>query len=134
MRIFITIFLPALLLLCGCSTSSNRANIKQIEHLQVTVQSLEKTVAEKDKIISDLGKEIDQIDSEKKKLVRKVDYRLTSKNIQKALLNVGLYKGKVDGKIGPSTKKAIISFQKANGLVADGIVGKKTWLKLKDYL
>lgn len=36
----------------------------------------------------------------------------------------------VDGKYGPKTKQAVIDFQKANGLTADGIIGPKTWAKL----
>lgn len=36
-----------------------------------------------------------------------------------------------DGIFGPLTEEAVKEFQKANGLVADGIVGDKTWAKLK---
>ncbi len=58
----------------------------------------------------------------------------SAEDIQKALKNAGLYKGSVDGKIGPKTKKAIEEFQSTNGLTADGKVGPKTWEKLKNYL
>jgi peptidoglycan hydrolase-like protein with peptidoglycan-binding domain len=54
--------------------------------------------------------------------------------IQTCLKNAGLYTGAIDGKIGPKSKKAIKDFQAANGLVADGVVGKKTWAKLQEYL
>jgi peptidoglycan hydrolase-like protein with peptidoglycan-binding domain len=56
------------------------------------------------------------------------------KQIQVALQKSGFYKGKIDGKIGPQTKRAIKAFQKANGLEADGIVGKRTAEKLNKYL
>lgn len=40
----------------------------------------------------------------------------------------------VDSSFGPRTKKAVIAFQKANGLAADGVVGAKTWEKLTEGL
>jgi peptidoglycan hydrolase-like protein with peptidoglycan-binding domain len=58
----------------------------------------------------------------------------TPKLIQQALKNAGLYDGKVDGNIGPKTKKAIEAFQSQNGLKADGKVGRKTWKALSAYL
>lgn len=58
----------------------------------------------------------------------------TSEDIQKALKNANLYAGKIDGEIGPKTKKAIRTFQEQNGLKADGKVGSKTWAKLQPFL
>jgi murein L,D-transpeptidase YcbB/YkuD len=58
----------------------------------------------------------------------------TSKQIQQALKNAGFYTGKVDGDIGPKTKKAIEAFQSQHGLKADGKVGAKTWRALSPYL
>ena len=57
-----------------------------------------------------------------------------TKDIQKALKAAGFYEGTIDGKIGPRTKKAILDFQKAKGLKADGKVGPKTWAELEKYL
>ncbi len=54
--------------------------------------------------------------------------------IQTALKNLGLYTGKIDGKIGPGTKRAIEEFQKQNGLKVDGKVGPKTWSALSQHL
>ena len=61
-------------------------------------------------------------------------FELPSANIQKALSNAGYYQGKVDGKIGPSTRDAVKAFQKDHGLGSDGVVGRQTWEKLKVYL
>ncbi len=58
----------------------------------------------------------------------------TPKQIQQALKNAGVYKGKVDGTIGPKTKKAIEEFQAQNGLKADGKVGPRTWKALSAHL
>ncbi|MCM8812792.1 MAG: peptidoglycan-binding protein, partial [Candidatus Omnitrophica bacterium] len=55
-------------------------------------------------------------------------------DIQVALKNAGFDPGAADGKLGPKTKKALRDFQKQNGLVSDGIVGPRTWEKLKGYL
>jgi len=61
-------------------------------------------------------------------------YKPTNKDIQIALRNAGFYKGKIDGDIGPMSKKAIQEFQAANNLVIDGKVGPRTWSVLKEYL
>lgn len=47
-------------------------------------------------------------------------------DIQSVLKNQGYYTGSVDGIYGTATRNAVINFQKANGLSADGIVGKNT--------
>ena len=54
--------------------------------------------------------------------------------IQAALKNAGLYSGKIDGKLGPASKKAIEDFQTQNGLKVDGKVGPKTWAALSVHL
>ncbi len=61
-------------------------------------------------------------------------FELPSHDIQAALKNAGYYQGNVDGKIGPATKDAVKAFQRDNGLEADGVVGRRTWDKLKPYL
>jgi peptidoglycan hydrolase-like protein with peptidoglycan-binding domain len=52
------------------------------------------------------------------------------KAVQQTLAKDGLYKGKVDGMIGPVTTNAVKAFQKKNGLKADGIIGPMTLKKL----
>lgn len=51
--------------------------------------------------------------------------------IQQKLIDLGYYSGNADGIFGSKTKNAVISFQRDNGLTADGIVGAKTLEKLK---
>lgn len=48
---------------------------------------------------------------------------------QQKLIAAG-YNISADGKFGSKTKSAVIAFQKANGLTADGIIGPKTWAAL----
>ena len=52
------------------------------------------------------------------------------KEVQRRLKQWGYYSGAVDGIFGAGTKKAVIAFQKKNGLTADGIVGKATYQAL----
>ena len=52
------------------------------------------------------------------------------KEVQRRLKQWGYYTGAVDGIFGAGTKKAVIAFQKKNGLTADGIVGKATFAAL----
>lgn len=55
-------------------------------------------------------------------------------DIQQALKNANLYEGKIDGILGPNTRKAIEAFQSQNDLKVDARVGPNTWQKLKEYL
>lgn len=49
-----------------------------------------------------------------------------NEEIQKELGEVGCYKGADDGIVGPETDAAIVAFQTAEGLTADGEVGSDT--------
>ena len=50
--------------------------------------------------------------------------------LQNRLIALGYLAGSADGKFGRDTKSAVIAFQKANGLSADGVVGTDTSTKL----
>lgn len=50
--------------------------------------------------------------------------------LQEILTKINFYSGAIDGIFGSVTKDAVVRFQQNNGLVADGIVGSKTWSKL----
>jgi len=46
--------------------------------------------------------------------------------VQQRLKDWGYYKGSVDGVFGQATYNAVVSFQKNNGIKADGVVGAQT--------
>lgn len=52
------------------------------------------------------------------------------KAIQRMLYCLGYYKLSIDGDFGSLTDSAIRSYQKANGLTVDGVIGPKTWANL----
>jgi N-acetylmuramoyl-L-alanine amidase len=47
--------------------------------------------------------------------------------VQTALKNRGFDPGAIDGRFGPGTENAVLRFQRAKGLAADGIIGQSTW-------
>lgn len=47
--------------------------------------------------------------------------------LQRRLLDAGHDPGPVDGRFGPRTERAVLTFQGSAGLVRDGIVGPRTW-------
>ena len=53
------------------------------------------------------------------------------KELQKKLKEAGVYPYAVDGLFGQQTLSAVKSFQLQQGLAVDGVVGPKTWEKLK---
>lgn len=54
--------------------------------------------------------------------------------LQEGLKKLNFYSGIVDGIFGAKTLAAVVNFQKSQQLVADGIVGEKTWSKLNAAL
>ena len=50
--------------------------------------------------------------------------------LQEALAALNFYKGKIDGKFGAGTTRAVKSFQEKKGLPSDGIAGDKTMAAL----
>lgn len=56
------------------------------------------------------------------------------KLLQKALNQLGYSAGSADGKFGSGTQRAVVAFQRANGLTADGLAGTKTLKKIEALL
>ena len=53
-----------------------------------------------------------------------------TKLLQEKLVSIGYNTNGVDGIFGSGTDNAVRLFQKSNGLITDGIVGKNTWRKI----
>lgn len=53
--------------------------------------------------------------------------------LQRTLTSRGYYSGPITGYFGRLTETAVIRFQQANGLVADGVVGARTSAALRGY-
>jgi g-D-glutamyl-meso-diaminopimelate peptidase len=56
------------------------------------------------------------------------------KLVQSLLIKLGYNPGAVDGVYGPRTMQAVMSFQRDNGLAADGVVGTATWNAFEPFL
>lgn len=56
------------------------------------------------------------------------------KNLQEALSKLGYKVGKIDGIFGDKTENAVVEFQEAHNLYADGIVGENTEKELRKAL
>ncbi len=52
--------------------------------------------------------------------------RTTIRKVQRTLNRCGYNCGTADGVMGTMTKRALKSYQRANGLTADGVIGQKT--------
>jgi len=135
MKNFFLVLLAALSIssVSGCATANQVKPTAREQELQSRVSSLEEELKAKDdeiRMIQDSA----NVDTSSSSAASCAKVKPTNKRIQAALKNAGYYKGKVDGKVGKNTRKAIIAFQKANGLKGDGVVGNRTWEMLKQHI
>lgn len=145
MRLMALLGIVLILSLAGCATARRDTVDIRTQQFENRIRQLEREAQQKDRKISELEYELNTAHMGKVKVVETKVYPdkkvlaekkadISNKNIQRALKKAGFYNGAIDGKIGKNTKNAIKRFQEANGLNADGIVGKKTWEKLNRYL
>jgi curli biogenesis system outer membrane secretion channel CsgG len=131
-RIYIVIALVCFFALSGCvttqsPTASGTVPASAVQDCKAKVNSLEMELFKLKDENFNLRK---QLESASKREVRMPN----ALEIQTALKKAGLFKGLVDGKIGPETKEAVRKFQQANGITPDGVVGSRTWALLSKYL
>ena len=126
----------------GCATSRKQKDL-EIQGLKNQISVLEAQIQAKDEEISSLQDTLAKATEEKteltkvvskKKIIGEIKSRPSVKQVQIALQNAGYNPGSIDGRKGKQTRNAIKAFQKANNLKADGKVGKRTWVLLKEYL
>ncbi len=118
----------------GCSATLSGTKAKETDLLKNQVASLESQVGSLNQKVEEISQkqETIEIQQQSRQVARmepnSVTYGkvLSPKKIQTALKTAGYYNGPVDGKIGAQTREAVKSFQKANGLNPDGVVGRKT--------
>ena len=146
----VLLIISIMLVLSGCSTFGKKSSQPPVDEKQLS--QMQQQLQEKDLEIKDLKSKVDEMNAEieKKSTVfvsnpsekaetvglnpTVIRVAATTQEVQTALKNAGFYNGVIDGKIGERTKKAIRDFQLANQLKGDGVIGQKTWLKLKSYL
>ncbi|HBG61947.1 MAG TPA: hypothetical protein DDX37_08980 [Candidatus Omnitrophica bacterium] len=148
------------LFLSGCATTQKSAKV-DLQDMQSRIVFLEDEMSVKDQRIVSIQDELKELKQECMRKYDAPDISSSRKNdqpfsvskvnsstftevirvddvsanqVQLALKNAGFYDGAVDGKIGSKTKEGIKAFQKANNLTADGVVGRGTWVKLKNHL
>ncbi len=139
-------FLGILLIFTGCASRKKKA--RQMDALQAQMSVLSDEVARLDQQLQETraslqegrgagaGASLASRESAGAEGVYRTPsgFELPSIKIQTALKNAGYYQGTMDGKVGPKTREAVKAFQKDHGLEADGVVGRRTWSKLKTYL
>jgi len=141
MNVKILTIIILIFFLSGCATTKKNTSI-EIQQLKGRVASLETDLQTKEREVMRLEDELEKtyekrtvLKEEKGKEIKQIELnKLSIIQIQSALKNAGFYKGAVDDKMGPTTTEAIKAFQRASGLKADGVVGKKTRSKLMGYL
>jgi len=123
----------------GCATMGRNIEMEN-QKFRTQISTLENQVKEKDLEIESLEIELDKSRTSQS-AVPKIKLPLAKdikefniSNVQTALKNAGFDPGVIDGKMGKKTKKAIVSFQKSQGLTPDGIIGNATWERLKEFL
>ena len=135
----------------GCSSAQKKlsADVKgiktKVDTLETRVEGVETKQSDVERLAMEQAQRMEELKAEKSARVSSgktnvgIKHKKGRKNkaqikeIQTCLKNAGFYKGTIDGIKGRKTRSAIRKFQDANGLAADGVVGKRTWEALSRY-
>jgi len=137
MRKFVFIFLALSVSMCLAACGRKKETLEQVqEPLSIEIAPLENLSNQTPPpaVSQTLGGQPSSEKITEIPLPPQRPYKPTNQQIQTALKNAGYYKGEIDGRMGPLTKKAINEFQAANNLEVDGKTGPKTWALLGNYL
>lgn len=161
MNVFFAILMVSVFFVSGCATT--RQSVAPINQVQNQMVDLEQRMEDQEKEIVDLKYEIKdltgKVESYQEPMIVETSAPAVSRvsnarveavvadssdtilrvavapaQVQKALKNAGSYDGKIDGKLGPKTRSAVMDFQRQHNLKPDGVIGKKTWAALNTYL
>lgn len=134
MRLITAFMLVVIFMLGGCATGAKKQVAQSQPHTYVKSQQTYRQEMPDRSYDNEESWSSEVYDKPVKKTSAEAGEQLNIKQIQRALKKSGFYKGEIDGKTGPKTKEAIMKFQKARGLKADGVVGKRTSAELRKYL
>ena len=103
---------------------------KSITDKNITISNVKPIVNNTDNWIKRLQEECNKQGFNSYPTLKKGARGNITKLLQEKLVSLGYNTNGIDGIFGSGTEKAVMSFQKNNGLAIDGIVGKNTWEKL----
>jgi len=155
-KLFIAVILAVTL--TGCTTTKRSPTA--VNQLQIRVAQIENRIDAQDQDIVELQSDVKELKGQEKNRAQGIEppnvshetvktpsvktvksdregilrVPVTPQEVQIALQNAGYYRGAIDGKLGLGSQMAIREFQADHDLVSDGIIGKKTWAELKNYL
>jgi len=138
--LMVGVFMVTTLVGCGKKKNAEEANLDSMtngvasENVVSVTDATAGVTANAVPVVVDNMEAVPQVAGEMAAGISAAADKPTPKLIQQALKAAGFYSGKIDGTIGPKTKKAIEEFQAQNGLKADGKVGAKTWKVLSAHL
>ena len=135
MRLAVVVLCMFVLMVAGCASGTKKQTVKShpASYYEKSQRTYQPETPARNYAYGDLSSP-ELNDRSAKVTSVNLGTQLSVKQIQRALKNAGFYQGQIDGKIGSKTKEAIMKFQKAKGIKADGIAGKRTCSELRKYL